>query len=198
MVKTDGFDVSVGFQIFKEVSVFSKMSLVFFAIFSLSNVHAATCPNLQGNWKCGLEGTMDFPIEITQQQNDAGAHEFVLFDDDFAIVTDGVARDIPVSDFQEFTGIYSASCETGGLNMSIKGDYSGLDGLVVIPLTFELNFTPVTRDDVELIEGALSLKFQGRYVTAQKEFLNGSLELKLSDEGTSFLCTKMDINEMGY
>ena len=180
--------------------MFSKMSLVFFAIFSLSNVHATTCPNLQGNWKCGLEGTINFPIEITQQQNDAGAHEFVLFnDEDFTVMADGVERDVPISGFEEdFTGTYSASCETDGLDMSIKGNYNVVGGLVAIPLAFELNFTPVTRDNVELIEGALSLKFQGRYTMAQKEFLNGSLELKLSDEGTSFLCTKMDINELGY
>ena len=177
-----------------------KTFLTILNFFLFFNAQAATCPNLQGFYMCGLQEAIELPIGIQQQQNSEGVtlYSLAFFGDDlYEFTADGMSHDVPAIFDEDFSGTYSATCEADGLKMSIEGEYG--DGLLVVPLAVNLNFTPAVKNNGDVIEGTASLQFQGRYAMANKEFFNGSLELKLSDDDTAFMCTKVadDIPEGG-
>ena len=166
--------------------MFLKILLVV-TFFTLSNGYATVCPDLEGVYQCGLDGAIEFPIEISQRQDDAGIITYDLYGESFP--TDGVKRAVPGID-DNFVGTYSAVCKTDELKLSLEGSYSAMQNLIVVPIQVGIDFRPATKDGVDIIQGRLSLEFQGRYSMAQKEFFNGLVEINLSEDGTSFVCTK--------
>ena len=174
--------------------MFRQCFFLLFAFLILSPVNAAPCPDLSGLYVCGFD-SKEFFIEIQQEQTESGATAYKLFDDFVTVTADGVERDVPAIYGEIFTGHYSAVCKDGGLEASVEGVFSALDDVLMFPFTAKMTLAPVTRGETSLIEGNVDVELKGKHPNATKEFVTGTLNLKLSDEKTLLSCQKTEMEE---
>ena len=175
-----------------------KCFLLLFASFTFSHVGAAVCPNLTGMYACGLEAVMEFPIQIGQTQDSAGitTYRVEVLGEGVDVVADGVKRGVPPDYFGGgFLGTYSAACDADSMIFAVEGQFT-THSIMIVSMTMSAILTPVVRDDASFLEGNMSIDLKGQYIQDTKEFVSGGIELKLSDEGTSFSCRKMDMPSM--
>ena len=184
--------------------MFSKLiSFLFLTFFAFSSAYAVRCPVLAGAWQCGLEGSVEFPIMITQGKNDEGITLYGIEDLTSTMIrADGVERDISEEVFSEFTdnfssdggvlGKYKIGCDFDGLKISGQAVVTAWDDLLAFPLSFNMTLAPWVEDgNVEVIRGNISVDMKFKYKAAKKAFATLGFDLNLSDQGTKFSCVKM-------